>query len=427
MHVRQLFAAGSLLAMAIALQPLARADQIVLKNGRTLSGEVAAEDDQSVTLEVVGAGITFTQRVKKSQIAKWDRPAQVGPAYVQIPVFGEIGADCTTATMKAALDAAREAKPKYIVLVIDSGGGSVQEMVKIIELLDQASKDIEIVAYVQHAYSAAAVIAMSRPRIYLKPDASIGAAVPYKMSAKGPADLEAKFRSPIEAEFRRVATHAGHPELLVRGMLELDLPIVLSQETGKPSLSTSGAGKIIKSKGQILTLTADEAAECGLAQTAADIDAIGKSLTGGSWHEASHRAWNIAAAMTEQHRRETAKQQATARVRPQWNALEAQLAGLTAKYSALQAEADKLTASTTSELHQIDSDYKDAVAQAAKLPDAKSATARAAEVRNTLIRKARENYQKKAAALTAEADSTRVQIEQLREREKQLLATLPAD
>src|SRR5262249_1425716 len=153
----------------------------------------------------------------------------------------------------------------------------------------------------------------------------------------------------IEADFRRVAAHAGHPELLVRGMLELDLPIVLSQENGKPSLSTSGAGKVIKSKGQILTLTADEAAECGLAQVAPDIDAVGKSLTGGSWHEASHRAWNIATAMMERHRRETAKQQATERIRPQWNALEAQLAGLTAKYSGLQAEAEKLDASAKAE------------------------------------------------------------------------------
>jgi len=427
MHFRKVAAIIIALVFVVTACLPARADQIVLKNGRTLSGEVAAEDDQSVTLEVSGPGMTFKQRVQKVQIAKWDRPAQVGSAYVLVPVLGEIGVDCTAATMKAALDAAREAKPKYIVLVVDSGGGSVQEMLKIIDLLDQSSKETEIVAYVQHAYSAAAVIAMSRPKIYLKSDASIGAAVPYKMTPKGPADLEAKFRSPIEAEFRRVAAHAGHSELLVRGMLELDLPILLSQENGKPTLSTSGGGKVIKSKGQILTLTADEAAECGLSQTAADFDSLGKSLTGGSWHEASHRAWNLVTAMTEQHRRETIRQQATERIRPQWNAIEAQLARLTSKYAALQEEMDKLTASVTAELRHIDSDYKDAVTSASKQPDAKSAAARAAETRNALISKTRANYQRRAAVLTTEADATRIQIEDLHAREKQLLATLPAD
>src|SRR5436305_14132665 len=134
MHVRGFFSTVIILFLAIATPPSARADQIVLRNGRSLSGEVAAEDDQSVTLEVIGPGMTFKQRVNKAQIVSWNRPAQIGPAYVSIPVLGEIGSDCTAVTMKAALDAAREAKPKYIVLVVDSGGGSVQEMLKIIDL-----------------------------------------------------------------------------------------------------------------------------------------------------------------------------------------------------------------------------------------------------------------------------------------------------
>src|SRR5690348_10194367 len=154
--------------------------------------------------------------------------------------------EATAAVLKDALDKAREANPKYIVLMIDSPGGNVAEMSKMIEVLDEASKDVAIIAYVEHAYSAAAVIAMSRPQVFMKPDAAIGAAVPFKITKDGPADLEAKFRSPIEAEFRRAAAHAGHAELLVRGMVEMDLEIFLAQENGKPVLRTTGPGKVIK-------------------------------------------------------------------------------------------------------------------------------------------------------------------------------------
>src|SRR5580765_1745729 len=108
MLIRRLLATAIVLSFMTAALPMSRADQIVLKNGRTLTGEVASEDDQSVTLEVTGPGMTFTQRVKKAQIATWNRPAQVGPAYVLVPVVGDIGSDCTAVTMKVALDAARE-------------------------------------------------------------------------------------------------------------------------------------------------------------------------------------------------------------------------------------------------------------------------------------------------------------------------------
>ncbi|MDB5357409.1 MAG: hypothetical protein JWN24_3862 [Phycisphaerales bacterium] len=283
--------AAWLLTITVPLQ--AHADKIVLNSGRTISGEVSAEDDRTVTLEVAGPGMTFAQRVNKSQIKVWDRPARVGPSYVLIPLFGRIGTEATASTLKAAIATAAESKPRYLVVVIDSPGGDVAEIPKIIDVLDEASRNTETIAYVKNSYSAAAVIAMSCRRIFMEPHAAIGAAVPYKPTENGPAELEAKFRSAVVACFRQAAVHGGHDDLLMRGMCELNTEIILQHENGHPVLRMSGPGKVIKSKGEILTLTADEAAECGLASIATDLTDLGKQLTGGEWHEANRRAWNL--------------------------------------------------------------------------------------------------------------------------------------
>ncbi len=411
-----------LLVAALALP--ARADQLVLKNGKKITGEVSAEDDRSVTLEVAAPGMTFTQRVKKTDIETWSRRARVGPPYVLVPILGEIGRETTAALLKDALDKAREAKPKYIVLVIDSPGGNVAEMARMIDALDEAAKGVEVVSYVEHAYSAAAVIAMSRPQLFMKPDAAIGAAVPYKMTKDGPADLEAKFRSPIEAEFRRAAAHAGHAELLVRGMVELDLDIFLAQENGKPVLRTVGPGKVIKSKGHILTLTTDEAVACGLAHVATDIAHVGKQVAGGPWYEASRRAWDMVVAAVEQEHHQVARQQAIARIKPEWDAIQRRIAELVSKYGAALSTLDNLKEQYDSELRKIDAEYRQAVEVAQSHADSK-AMAYAAQVRNARAAELREKFQTTAATLVTGGEAARLEYQQLSERQKQLLASIP--
>jgi len=411
--------------VAVALALPARADQLLLKNGRKLTGEVSAEDDRTVTLEVAAPGMTFTQRVSKAEIKTWTRRARIGPPYVLIPIVGQIGMEATAAVLKDALDKAREANPKYIVLMIDSPGGNVAEMSKMIEVLDEASKDVAIIAYVEHAYSAAAVIAMSRPQVFMKPDAAIGAAVPFKITKDGPADLEAKFRSPIEAEFRRAAAHAGHAELLVRGMVEMDLEIFLAQENGKPVLRTTGPGNVIKARGHILTLTSDEAVACGLAHIAPDINDVGRQITGGPWYEASRRAWDMVMANVEQQHHQAARQQAINRIKPEWDAIQQRMAQLLAQYDAAKGTLDNLKEQYTAELQKIEAEYKQAALAARSGDDPKGAMSRAAEMRNARTSELKQKFQTTAASLVAGGEAARLEVQQLAERQKQLLASVP--
>src|SRR5258708_2410923 len=121
--------------VALLLAAIASADQVVLKTGQTYSGEITAEDVQTLTLEMSAPGCTITKRFQKSQLASWPQRSREGPAYVAIPFVGEIGKDITTDALRMGLEKATAAHPRYIVLVIDSPGGNVGQMMGMIDLL----------------------------------------------------------------------------------------------------------------------------------------------------------------------------------------------------------------------------------------------------------------------------------------------------
>jgi ATP-dependent protease ClpP protease subunit len=417
----------------------AAADRLVLRSGKRIEGEVIAEDGSTVTVEVlVPPGYTIRRRVNKAEIASRLRPPRTGVPYVLIPVIGEIGKDVTVDALRAGIDKARAAKPRYIVLAIDSPGGEISQMAGMVDLLIDASKDVETVAYVKQAYSAAAVIAMCCREVYMKPDAVIGAAVPFAMTENGPADVDAKFRSAFEAKIRASTAHGGHADLLIRGMSELDLQIFVATENGKPVLHTSGPGKMVKSSGQILTLTAGEAQQCGLAHVATGMTDLGGLVAGCPWYECSDRAWNAVIATValqrqrewdqlEQRRRFLARQSAIAVVKPEWEAIEHRIAELLPKAAANADAVKNLNAQCNSELLQIENEYQQALAIARYQADPAAAVARALEVRNARAAETRQNWQASVAALQSTGEAAALEVGQLRARERVLLASIPPE
>lgn len=83
-----------------------------------------------------------------------------------------------------------------IVLVVNSPGGLVSSAFEIRDALFSAQ--VPVVAYVQRAYSAAALITLCAQRIVVAPGASIGAAEPIPNTAKMISALRAEFESTAE-------------------------------------------------------------------------------------------------------------------------------------------------------------------------------------------------------------------------------------
>lgn len=200
-------------------------------------------------------------------------------SYYVLPIRGVFGLQVADSVVAAAYDEARSLKASIVVLEIESPGGSVEELKKIQATVRKYS-DIRTIAFIRDAKSAAAILAMSCPDIVMAPAAAIGAAVPLRIGPDGtPQNIEAKFESALRADFRAAAENAGHEPLLVDGMMRDDVELFLVRAGGGYRVSEQRGDKILKKKGQILTLTTKEAFECGLsAGTAVRIEDCFKTL-----------------------------------------------------------------------------------------------------------------------------------------------------
>jgi membrane-bound serine protease (ClpP class) len=305
------FKIASFLLFTAAVAAVARADQLVKADGTTLTGKVVAEQKDTVTFESYAGGMTLRQKIARANIKSLRRDVREGPGYCPLPLVGVIGEGVLARDLEAGVRAARASKPQYVVLVIDSPGGSIAEMASLVQVV-RDNPDLKFVAYVKHAISAAAIVAMSCPQIYVAPGAVIGAAVPWKVGPDGtPVAVEAKFQSAIQAEMKNAARLGGHDELWVRGMTELDLALAWDVPAAAPTTAPAtappprGTVKIaadaspnateIKSPGKILTLTAAEAVRYGLAAgAAADVAAVKSNLKLKAWHVSDdNAAWRL--------------------------------------------------------------------------------------------------------------------------------------
>lgn len=270
--IRELASTAILCALAISLPSFA--DVLVLNDGREYRGVVLSEDENAVRFEAHHHGMRMTMNVPRSNIKSLQQVDRNGTPYVRIPVHGRIGTAnntdrfVTADGISRALEHARSKDAEYIILHIDSGGGSVDEMQEILRVMQRYS-DLTFVAHVEQALSAAAIIALACEDIVMTPSARIGATVAWKMAPDGtPDNIEEKFISMLRATLRSAARAGGHNVLLARGMMEDDLRLLaVEQDDGTVRITDdpSSYGRVIKEAGRVLTLTTNEAIEYGLA------------------------------------------------------------------------------------------------------------------------------------------------------------------
>lgn len=146
---------------------------------------------------------------------------------------------------------AREAKADAIILLMDTPGGSVDIMRKMVNPII----DIDIPTYTlveDQAISAGAIIAMATDYVYMTPRSTIGDAMPVVMGQGGYTELgeaeREKIESYMDAIVRSIAQAKGRDEMLIRAMVRREIEYILED------------GTVISEVGQLLTLTSQEAA-----------------------------------------------------------------------------------------------------------------------------------------------------------------------
>jgi len=188
-------------------------------------------------------------------VAATAQSATAGNQVWLLPIDGEITV-ATASFVRSRVLQANEQQPLALVLFLDTPGGSVDAMQRIVGTILHDTR-VPTIAVVQNAFSAGALVAMSAEHLAMLPGSSIGAALPIIATPTGIAPVDEKFSSALRGEFRSVAEARGRNALVAEGMVDERVEV--------PGLSTAS---------ELITLTARQAVEHGIADTeAANLDA----------------------------------------------------------------------------------------------------------------------------------------------------------
>ena len=227
-------------------------------------------------------------------------PAAAGTAFITIcPVEDEIG-DGTAVVVERAVRESEGAAA--IIFVINTPGGRVDSAIDITEAI--MSAPCPTIAYIEKmgAISAGALISFACDQLLMAPTANIGAATPFVPGMEPNEDLDEKSRSFVRAKFRALAEANGHDPLLGEAMVDRDVELYGYRDDGgkfvvqksdratasgdekqeaavspPPDLPTGA--RQISPRGELLTLTAQEALEYGLITAkAASLDDVIRQL-----------------------------------------------------------------------------------------------------------------------------------------------------
>jgi len=202
-----------------------------------------------------------------------------------IEVNDAIEAGMITTAFEDTLKKAAAAGPLFILLEIDSPGGRV-DLCKRMCAAIQSCKYCDVYAYIRGgknggAYSAAAVVSMACDKIYMTPASVIGAATMIAVDSNGSVtDMKSalgetvgeKMDSAWRNYMSSLASAKNRPGVLAVAMADKDIEVIEVKRDGKnefiDAVNKKPNDTVVKTwskMGKLLTLSAQDAIECGMA------------------------------------------------------------------------------------------------------------------------------------------------------------------
>jgi ClpP class serine protease len=253
------------------------------KTGEVLYGYATQTKRGGKTLIRVGNEGTAKYVDTADYRVEWSRDGRKNQVIV-IPIKEAITLECETAALEKAIETSSNQGPMFILIEIDTPGGRGDLMKRICSAIAKTDNCLTV-AFVSGgeyggAYSAGAIIALACDQIYMADDTVIGAATPVVMSEKGAKDLKSvygetvgeKYLSADRAYIASLAEQNGRPRAIAKAMVDKDIEVVEVSENGESFFIEPRERKkeqaVVRTwnkRGSLLTLTASEAVECGMA------------------------------------------------------------------------------------------------------------------------------------------------------------------
>ncbi len=191
-----------------------------------------------ITALALGLYVAFAAMVLTRQAASADPAASPGREIVVVPIHGTIDEGMAHLVERSVADA-RAQHARAIVLDVNTFGGLVSAATEIRDTL--LTSPVPVDAYVTRGWSAGALVSLSAAHIAMAPTGSIGAAEPIPTTVKT--------ISALRAEFEATASRYHRDPTLAAAMVD--------PQVDAPRYKAPGA---------ILTLTADQARQAGIAE-----------------------------------------------------------------------------------------------------------------------------------------------------------------
>ena len=291
-------------ALAVVLAPArALADTIVLKDGTKIEGAITDEKPDFVWITVKIGEMKKPRLVNRSEIKEIvrDKPAATETGSKDTAAAPAPGKDGEKAQPRIPAGATKVAvitqeemvgpfmnadafkyavslipkdqKPDVIVMKINSGGGALIEVPKLMDLIQKDLKpEYRVVAWIESAISAAAMTAMNCEEIYFMKRGNLGGAVAFSMT--GPGKAQAMKDEGLEMVLKlgeQIAKNGRYDPQVIRAMQEFVSLSANIDADGRVTWQSYENGQfLVNRKDRILTLNAENALKFKISKGTAD-------------------------------------------------------------------------------------------------------------------------------------------------------------
>lgn len=299
--------------------------KITLTDGTELVGDIVREGDQFVIIATKVGEITEEKFLVRRDIASISRDIpeeevaeamgvkDTGPVMrgeketADIPAGAtriafitlkeEVGSFFNTDALERSVNILKEmpdeTRPEILVIQIDSGGGALNEMQKIVRYIqDEVETEFRTVAWIEYAISAACMTSWVIDEVYIMRKAPIGGCTAFFTTPQGTVAVSGVELEQLLVQMEEVSRLGKKDPLVMRAM---EIRTTLSadiEDDGTIIWYPNAAGEyLVSPSNEVLTLNSYEAVKFGICRAIADTkDQLAKELGCVEWVEVGQEA-----------------------------------------------------------------------------------------------------------------------------------------
>jgi hypothetical protein len=330
-----------LLVVVLALlSDVVVADTVHMKDGRSFQGVIVSQDESAVVLDTMvsgirASGLTLTmdqiERIEKGEVPDGFFSVEPAPPprsanavdtqdrsglYLVVPINGELGTDVVAGGITRVIAYAKRYRVPHLVFVVDSPGGSLDEILMINRVMRREHPTLTFHAVIRRSQGAALAIPLMCETLHVEPGAVIGDTEQAmgEGSKKFGNEDEQVLRTELARRAYEYAVSQGSPGVIVRAMIDPSEELVAWKDPDDgyntarslpEGVSTENVIFTTKA-GEMLVLDYDQIVALGIPSLEGGVAGLGAALDIDNWQAESNYGEEAMGKLSDLRRKEQA-------------------------------------------------------------------------------------------------------------------------